>query len=92
MGRDNTRQTSSQVSGQGISIPIHQHYPHGVHRRGIYKGSYMTLHDIAESIRQPQQRTPTPEELMLIRMIEQLTNAIKSTAVGEGTGISGGDI
>lgn len=88
MGRDNTRQTSSQVSGQGISIPIHQHYPHGVHRRGIYKGRYMTLHDIAELIRHPQSRTPTPEELMLIRMIEQLTNAIKSTAVGEGTGIS----
>jgi hypothetical protein len=42
----------------------------------------MTLHDIAERIRNPVQRKPTPEELMLIRMIEKLVNAVKSTAVG----------
>ena len=43
----------------------------------------MTLYDIAERIRNPIQRKPTPEELTLIRMIEKLTHAIKSTVVGK---------
>jgi hypothetical protein len=42
----------------------------------------MTLHDIAERIRNPVPTKPTPEELMLIRMIEKLVNAMKSTVVG----------
>jgi hypothetical protein len=43
----------------------------------------MTLYELSELIRNPVQRKPTPEERMLIRMIEKLTNAIKSTVVGK---------
>ena len=83
MAGDSKQQKSSQVSDAEGSVRLHQHATDAVHNRGIYRGKYMTLHDIAELIRNPIQRKPTPEELVLIRMIEKLTNAIKSTVVGK---------
>lgn len=50
----------------------------------------MTLYEVMEQIRNPVERKPTPEELVLIRMIEQLTNAVRNGVVGQGTGIEGG--
>jgi hypothetical protein len=45
----------------------------------------MTLFEMSELIRQPIEREPTPEELMLIRMMEQLSNAVKNIATNERT-------
>ena len=45
----------------------------------------MTLFEMSELIRHPVERTPTPEELMLIRMMEQLSNAVKNIATNERT-------
>ena len=83
MAGDSKQQKSSAVPDAEGSIRVHQHATDAVRDRGIYRGKYMTLHDIAERIRNPIQRKPTPEELVLIRMIEKLTNALKSTVVGK---------
>lgn len=40
----------------------------------------MTLYEVSQLIRNPVEREPTPEELVLIRMIEQLHNAVKNIA------------
>ena len=45
----------------------------------------MTLYEMSELIRHPVERQPTPEELMLIRMMEQLSNAVKNIATNERT-------
>jgi hypothetical protein len=45
----------------------------------------MTLYEMSELVRHPVERKPTPEELMLIRMMEQLSNAVKNIATNERT-------
>jgi hypothetical protein len=44
----------------------------------------MTLFEVSEIIRRPVEREPTPEERILISMMEKLSNAIKNIATNEG--------
>ena len=45
----------------------------------------MTLYEVSQLIRNPVERKPTPEELVLIRMMEQLNNAVKNIATDRRT-------
>lgn len=40
----------------------------------------MTLYEVMQQIRNPIEKAPTPEQLMLMRMMEQLSNAVKNIA------------
>ena len=43
----------------------------------------MTLFEVSELIRKPVEREPTPEERILISMMEQLSNAVKNIATNK---------
>jgi hypothetical protein len=40
----------------------------------------MTLYELMEQVRKPVEKAPTAEQLMLMKLMEQLSNAIRNIA------------